>query len=203
MTAKEFSVIGKELLSYLPGFALKGRLVFIKPIVHTLRAIYFDASGFDRKFFYVNVFLQPLAIRVDHFIFSAGWRLGKLWTADAPDLIPQLRKIIHAEALPFLARAESPQGAAAAAIALQKSEDPGVQQVIAYSFARAGEITKASNALDRFVRLLNVTFEGQRKMADEAMQLRAQLLSRPDEAQRQLDMWEMETVRNLRLEEFR
>ena len=54
MRAKDFVTLEKRLLPNLPNFTIKGPLLFIVPIGHTLRGFHFDGSSFDKKAFYVT-----------------------------------------------------------------------------------------------------------------------------------------------------
>jgi hypothetical protein len=88
---------------------------------------------------------------------------------------------------------------------LGKPADPYVQQAIAYSFARAGDIGKAVTALDQLVGQVlsgNEPYPWQREMAERARALKARLLVNPASAQQQLEAWESETAKNLGLEKF-
>jgi hypothetical protein len=70
MNTKEFMELGKHLLQYFPGFTLKGKLLFMSQVEHTLRGFYFEPSAFDKKSFYINVFFQPSAFLQSTFILT-------------------------------------------------------------------------------------------------------------------------------------
>jgi hypothetical protein len=204
MTKKEFEKIGKAVLPELPGFAVKGQLLFAQPVGHTLRGFFFARSIGSREF-YVQVFVQPLFVPAKHIGFNFGWRLGggsHFWHADAAGLINELNMGIKREALPFLSLIKSPLDVAEAGAALQRSADPIVQQAIAYSFARGGEVGQACKTLDQFVRLVRPTGFWLEEI-DRAEALKTQLLTKPASAQGQLEIWENESAANLGLEEFR
>ena len=205
MTKKEFEAIGKRLLPELPGFASKGQLLFVQPIGHTLRGVFFDRS-IDPRTFYAQVLLEPLFVPSDVIGFNVGWRLGggcHDWKADDPNLIADLGIALKQQALPFLLDIQSPRDVAHAAISLKKSQDPYVQQAIAYALARAGDVDQAVTALDQLSSLHATHIQWQRTMVDRALALRSTLLLDPGEAQRQLEAWEAESMENLGLEEFR
>jgi hypothetical protein len=220
MTKKEFEAIGKRLLPELPGLAAKGQLLFMRPIGHTLRGIFFDRS-IDPKSFYVWIFTKPLFVPAQHIGFNIGWRLrdgpggSDIWNADVPNLIPELIAGLKREALPFLSRIQKPldiveaansihpiKGPVAQPANADAPRDPVKQQAIAYSLARAADVKQAGDALDQLIGLLREDISWQCEMADRARALKAQLVSDPAAAQRQLDAWEAETVKNLGLEEF-
>lgn len=204
MTNKEFENIGKELAVHFPGFVARGQLLFTRPVGAILRAIFFDRS-IDKRAFYVQVFAQPLFVPSKHVWFNVGWRLGggsHTWDADHPTAIEELRKTLKLDALPFLSKINSPAQLALAGESLAKPADIGVQQAIAFAYARAGASEKAATAFDRLVNLMETT-EFWKEELKRARTLRSQIVSDPDSVQRQLDAWEAETTKNLKLEQFR
>jgi len=206
MKTKDFAALGRRLLPELPGFTVKGQMIFIQPVAHTLRGICFDGSSFDPNLFFVQVFAQPLFVPAKRLALNIGWRLGggsHRWNVNAPGLLEDLSAVLKREALPFLARIESPRDLAQAATSLQKSQDPYTQQAVAYALARAGDVNKAVAELDQLTRLLDVKVPWQLEMLARANALKSQLLRDAPSAQKQLQAWEAESVRNLGLEKFR
>jgi hypothetical protein len=206
MKTTEIAAFGKRLLADLPGFAVKGRMLFMRPVGHTLRGIFFDRS-INPRGFYVQVFLQPLFVPAEHVAFNVGWRLGgdsRIWNADAPGLISELDAALKREALPFLSGAQSPQDVAQAAASLRKSGDSHVQQAIAYSLARGGETQPAATALAQLGEMLNLKaqYPWQQEMQRRAEVLRAELRDNPSAAHQRLASWEAETTKKLGLESF-
>jgi hypothetical protein len=182
-------------------------MLFIRPVGHTLRGIFFDRS-INPRGFYVQIFIQPLFVPAEHIEFNVGWRLGgdcHIWNADAPELLSKLDTALKQEALPFLSNIQSPRDTASAAESLQKSKDPYVQQAIAYGFARGGEVGQAIAALAQLVRMFNVQeqYAWQREMAQRAEALAAELRDNPLAAQGRLAAWEADTAKKLSLGKFR
>ena len=97
MKNSEIAAIQRGLLPDLPGFAQKGQMLFVSPVGHTLRGIFFDRATNPRGF-YVQILIQPLCVPEEHIIFNLGWRLrhGRTdgWNADDPQLIPELKPSI-------------------------------------------------------------------------------------------------------------
>lgn len=219
MKKKECEAIGRKLLPQLPGFVVKGKLLLLQPLGHTIRGVYFAGSS-DPRNFYVEIFLMPLFIPSDTITFSIGWRLrhggGEGWKAEMPDLIAELSKGLKREAIPFLSRIQSPHDLANVAGTVHPTQGPilhppdpyisdnhVVQEVIAFALSRAGDIVHAIPALDRFISCLKIPdFPPTRARIDRTLALKSLLLSDPAAAQQQLDAWEAETVRNVGLEEF-
>lgn len=207
MKKKDFEAIGKRLLADLPGFAVRGPVVFIAPVRGVLRGLYFEGSDFDKNSFYVNIFILPLFVPTKFMYFLFGDRLrvdgADRWKADAPNMLAQLGATIKQEALPWLSRSKSLIDITRLAESHPNPKDLHVQQVVAYALARSGNVKQAVDALDRLLGLLSEEVPWQHEMAERAKVLKSQLLAEPTAAQRQLDSWEIETVRNLGLEEFR
>ena len=206
MRTSEIATLGKRLLVDLPGFAAKGQMLFMRPVGHTLRGIFFDRSVNPRGF-YAQVFIQPLFIPAKHIAFNVGWRLGgnsHIWNAEAPALISELEATLKREALPFLSGVQSPKDAAHAAASLQKSGDPYVQQAIAYAFARGGDAQRAVAALTQLVGMLDIKeqYPWQQEMQRRAEVLKAELRDNPSVAHQRLELWETETTKQLGLERF-
>jgi hypothetical protein len=71
MKKAELSALLKQIQPELPGFKIKGQLLFIDPINHTLRGVWLDHS-MDPRAFYVEVFVQPLFIPAEYIHFGFG-----------------------------------------------------------------------------------------------------------------------------------
>lgn len=208
MTSKDFLSLGKQLLPAMPGFAIKGPLMFLPPVDHTLRGLCFESHSHEARFFYVQMFFQLLCVPTNHVVFTFGKRLGggngKRWDADDPSLGAGLTSAIQKEALPFLAALRTPKDTAAAARLLTgESKNPNLHQAIAYALARAGETTAATDELDNLLSLSSSAVAWERDIASRAQMLRAKLVENPADAQQQLETWESETAKNLGLEKFR
>ena len=206
MTKKQFAAISRSLAQTLSGFSAKGQLVFVAPVDHTIRGIFLDGSSFDRNLFFAEVFLQPLFVPSSRLVFNVGWRVGggaHRWDARSPHLLEELGSEIAGEPLAFLNRAQTPGDVAALAASLQKTQDPYVQQVIAFALARAGDCTRAVAELRALVALLDDRIEWQGEMAERARRLSAQLRDDPSAAAHQLERWEIDTSRLLGLNKYR
>jgi hypothetical protein len=202
MKKAQLSALLKQIQPELYGFKVKGQLLSIDPISHTLRGVWLDQS-MDPRAFYVQVFVQPLFIPAEEFHFDFGWRIGaRSWNADTPNLVRELGMAIKAEAVPFLTKISTPMDVAEAAMALRKRGNPNIQRAIAYSFARAGETQKAIAVLDDFLRRMpaKITTDWFLEDARRAEILRDELERDPVAAQRRLLAWEARTKQNLRLE---
>jgi hypothetical protein len=208
MKTADFTRLCCHVLPALPGFLMKGRMLFVSPLSHTLRAVLFERS-LDPRAFCVQVFIQPLSVPTRHIAPSAGWRLGggcHTWNADSPTLDSLLKRALAQDALPFLSKILTPIDAAEAAISMRKSGDPFVQQAIAYSLARGGDVERANRELATLIDRLNARdhpYPWQREMIERAEVLVGELRDDPTGAQKRLRAWEAATAKALGLEEFR
>lgn len=207
MTTKEFVSLEKGLLPKLPGFAIKGPLMLIPPVVSLLRGISFEGSS-DKTSFYVNVFVMPLCVPTNYIYYNFGNRVrhvggGDRWSIGMPKLTAELGEALKLQAVPFLSRAESLLDFVEMAKAKEFSGNRHTPNAIAFALARAGQTGQAISVLDELSSHLDPNVAWQREMADRARALRAKLVADPADAQKQLEAWEAETVLNLRLEDFR
>jgi hypothetical protein len=205
MTNKDFFTIGSRILVSLPGYTAQKNLVFAQPIGHTLKGVCFDRSAFDARSFYVHVFILPLFVPAKHLGFNLGWRVGggsHRWNADDPNMVSDLNDALKREAVPFLSHVRSPREVAAAAVSLNKTKDPYVQEAIAYALALAGDSEQAAAAFKQLAALLDTQIPWQLEMEQRAQKFKADFLCNPTVAQKQLESWRVETAKNLGLERF-
>jgi hypothetical protein len=206
MTKKERAALGKRVCKDLVGFCVKGPLLFVCPVDHTLRGIYFDSSSFDKKRFFVQIFLQPLFVPAPTLAFNLGWRLGgdaHFWTSDAPDADQALIVAIKDKVIPFFGAVQATTDLIAAARQLGKTADPYVKQVVAYAYAREGDATRAQAQLEELANPVGLDTAWKRDIAERASLLRRLLRSSPSAGTQQLDHWEHEMVQKLELDAFR
>jgi hypothetical protein len=203
---KEFVMLEKRLLPDLPGFAIKGALLFIPPVEHTLRGFHFEGSDFDKTSFYVWRFFLPLTVPRNHLSFSFGNRLrirgADRWSAEEPDFERILTKTMQDE-VPLLKKLKRLEDVLEALRLLKESsKDPYKHEAFAYILARAGDIGAAEKALENLLRLLDPSVQWQRDMGNRAQLLRTKLQLSPEQAMHQLRDWEAESIRNLGLQNY-
>lgn len=107
-----------HLLPALPGYAVRGRLIFRTPIEMLLVGLACEPSAFAKELFTVHAFVQPLYVPSNHITFSLGDRLGRLggkgdkWWDYSPEreqeIMDDVRGYIEREAVPFFAEVETP-----------------------------------------------------------------------------------------------
>jgi len=200
-------MLAKRLLADLPGFAIKGALMFIPPVEHTLRGFHFEGSDFDRTSFYIWRFFLPLTVPQHHLSFSFGDRLrikgADRWSVKDSNFEKILADAMKYE-LPCLNNLKTPEDVVEELRRLNDgSKNPYLHEAFAYMLARLGEINAAADALEKLLALLNPSVQWQLDMANRARLLRTNLQLGADEVLRQLKDWEIESIRNLGLEKYR
>jgi hypothetical protein len=208
MTTTEFVSLEKSLLTELSNLAVKGRLMFIPPAAPILRGINFEGSSFDKTSFSVTMFVMLLCVPTKHLnlSFAAGVRHkkgGDRWNSEMPELIKELSSALKAQAIPFLSPVQSLLDFVDLARSRSFSDNPQTLRAEAFALARAGQISRAVGALDQLLNQIDSKIGWQLEIADQARALRSKLVASSSEAERQLEVWEVETVRNLGLEDFR
>lgn len=197
----------KLLIPELPGFAVKGHLIFRLPVGSLLRGFIFDSSGFSRETFNPDVFVQPLYVPNDYITMTLGRRLLGVWKfrADDETLATKLLASMRKEGFPLLDELGSPEKIASNAERLKSPENHYVRQAAAYSLALIGEDRQAIKRLDELLVMLREMGAGIQKWAlkvhNEVANFRETLVSRPSEARKQLADWTEQTRQKLGLPE--
>jgi hypothetical protein len=205
MTNKQLIAIVKSILPELPGFAIKGPLMFIPPVEGVLCGLSFEGSSFDKTSIYVDIFVMPLCVPTTHFYFNFGSRLRKnngsdRWSVENPNFNVELALALNHQAVPFLSRVNSLIDFIE--MAKSFSGNTHTAKAIAFSLARAGQTSQSIEILNQLLSQLDLNIAWQLEIADQAKTLRSKLLTNPTEARHQLETWEAETLHNLGLAEF-
>ncbi|MES5485895.1 hypothetical protein QMZ05_24340 [Bradyrhizobium sp. INPA03-11B] len=118
-----------------------------------------------------------------------------------PNVVVELGAALKEQAIPFLKEVDSLLAFANTAAAF-----PGnlhTPKAVAFALARAGQDGRAIAAIDELLAQADPNIAWQQTIATQARILKADLVERPQEAHRQLEEWEIETIRKLGLEQFR
>jgi hypothetical protein len=113
--------------------------------------------------------------------------------------VKELSSALKTQAMPFLSSVQSLPDF----VELARSRPPGNPQSLratAFALVRVGQTAQAVCALDDLLNQVDLKVAWQVEIADQARDLRAKLVASPSKAQRQLEVWESETVHNLKLE---
>lgn len=207
MKHKEFEAISRELLCCMPGFQAKDHLLFRAPVGDMLRGICFERSEIA-DVFYVSFFFLPLFMLREYISFEFGDRLRRssgqeAWKRGMDGLIPDLRRMIEREVLSFVSKVNTAADVVREAEARLHYPGPHYLNTLAYALARAGQTKRSLAAFDRLLVELDPGVFWQNDLGDEARRFKVLLETDPDQAQRQLDAWTDESLRNLRLEKYR
>ena len=115
------AIARKYLLPKLPGFEIRRKILFKKPLVPILRGFAFDDSDFDPDAVFVIVFVLPLYLPSKHLTLTFGNRLenrkGLLnWSAnwilrDPPDEteIQSMLNAMQCKGIHYLDRLNTPE----------------------------------------------------------------------------------------------
>lgn len=211
MRTKDFVALEKRLLPKLPNFTIKGPLLFIVPLGHTLRGFHFDGSSFDKESFYVEAFFMPLYLPSEHLHLNFGRRLrgsgGGGWSTATPGFELVLEAQVRKE-VPFLAGLKTARDVANALKPFAEGSNPHSHEALAYTLVQADEIRAAVSAIDTLLGLIesikrvNPKLTWELEIAERAQLVKTKLTQNPDDARAQLAAWESETIRNLRLENY-
>jgi pentatricopeptide repeat protein len=209
MTTNQFISLEKNLLPDLPSdFAIKKRLLLIVPVKHILRGINFEGSDFDSNSFYATFFVMPLCVPSKYLTFTFGERIRHLrgadrWNSESPDELAEFKNALKQQAIPYLSRVESLGDFVGMAKSSPSFSNPHIPNNIAYSLAREGNFEQAIELFDQISKGIEEKGGWERELAEQARLLGSQLRENPAVVQRQLEALEIETLRNLGLEEFR
>jgi hypothetical protein len=213
----------KDIAQGLPGFRVKGRLLFFDPVRYLLRGLSFGSSAYTKDLFYPSVFVQPLYLPVDYIFLTFGDRLRagdhqEGWEF-TPEIANEVREdvlnSIRQQALPFLDTIKEPIDLALACETYPQpsatrfswpTDDINVMESAAYSWLVAGNARKCLEWLNRINRK-STTDPDDRAWAQE-LYARAKKHSdmlekgREIEVRDQLDVWTKNCAKALGLESF-
>ncbi|OBZ93243.1 hypothetical protein ADU59_22535 [Pararhizobium polonicum] len=197
MKMNDFAALGRNLLDCLPGYRVKGSLIFAEPIGHVLRGIGFDSSSHSKTSFHMHVFFQPLCIPAKHVHFTLGFRLRDVngydgWYSDRSNLVADISKAILVNAAPFLESVATVEGAAKTAEAM-RSSNSHVQEAAALCRILAGDPTKALSQLQEITGL-DRRIAWQNEQATRIDGLIEMLRTDRAVAERKLRIWQSETA---------
>lgn len=208
MTTKQFLAIEKRLLRSLPGFVIKGTLLLVRPLDHTLRGFHFEPSAFSEEAFYVGVFFMPLCVPTQkpHFTFAHRLSRREGWSLTQPDLDKTLRSEMLKE-VPFVLGLKTADDVVMALQPFTRPNQSGYvnpycYEAFAYSLLRAGRPEEAAAVIDKLLEGSNSEADWEQEIRARAHLIRKNLPARLEEAGRQLNTWETETVHNLGLDAF-
>lgn len=201
----------KYLLPHLPGYHVKGSLLYAEPVEQLLRGFAFESSGFDATAFYVWVFVHPLYVPAPDIVLTFGERLGggaKRWRPTARQegqVMGDILREIRGKGLPFLDQIRTPSDLAglAARESRRAPDNPHVLEVEACSLVLAGQYPEARTVLEQIEQLAQDLLKANpravwlEEVGKRAKLLRESLARSPDEAIALLEQWRLGTLAKL------
>ena len=149
----------ERLLPSLPGFCVRGNLIYDVPVGCILRAFLFDSSGFSATTFYPHVFVQAPYIPFEHLTLTPGKRFQGHWEfqqENESELARKLLNQIHAVGLPFLRANSTPEDMVREARGNPAIKvNSRVRQQLAYSLLLVGRNDEGLDELDALLGMIN------------------------------------------------
>lgn len=207
MRLKEFILLETRLSQALEDFDVKGQLMILQPLEHTLKGFHFDGSNFGKTSFYVNAFFMPLYVPAKEIHFTFGRRVrdqgGDRWDMQMPHLESILENAMQEEAK-FLRELRTPQDVARALEPLTKPNNigyvnPHCYEALAYTLAKAGDTASALNVIEILSKCANPSVGWEAEISSRASLIGTALREDPDAAYAQLAAWTAENIKNLGL----
>jgi hypothetical protein len=200
MRKKDFSTLGRKLLDRLHGYHVKGALILAEPAGPILRGIAFDGSSHSKTSFYMHVFFQPLCVPAEHIHFTFGFRITDTagmdgWESARPNLLADISKSLSKQALPFLQKVVTLDGAAETLDAM-RSNNTHVKEASAFCRILTGDTAMALKQLEKITGF-NREIEWQDQQASRIEWMIQMLRADPEAAKHQLRTWQTETASTL------
>jgi hypothetical protein len=208
MKKKECEKFARQyLIPQMPGFEVKGNLIYQVPVGVVFRGYVFDSSSFEKTAFNPDVFVQPLYVPSEHLTMTLGRRLPGVWKLRSPNdkvLADKFLQIMAEQGQLLLERLGTPEKIARNAEKTDGgSRNHYVRQAVAYSLIWIGENGEAIRKLDELLVMLKEMGSGIQKWAlevhEEVSLLRAILVKEPSEAKALLAQWAEQTRQTLNL----
>lgn len=190
----------QSLCRDLPGFEIKGRLLFQSSYAEILKGFCVDDSSHSPAHFYVWAFVQPLYVPAVTIHFNFGQRLGegagRRWEWEEVDLVSALSVEMLNAKTSFLDHVGTPKALAEYINRFCDDTNPNNLEALAYSFLLAGDQTSADAAFERLSDRIDPGIEWQRASGDRAKAIQA---CNADAAKELLHQWCIDTIRQLRI----
>ena len=221
MTGREIeSLARRHLLPVMPGFVVRGALVYRPPCDYLLHAVAFDTSGFTSSRIFVEAFVQPLYHSYDHLTFTYGFRLGDdFWEIDEADpdrAFVAIAEEVRIHALPFFEEVPDLDRFCAVVPEWEKEQprrimqynsldDPVVLEDLAYAAILRGNKNRAAELLEEAIASENESGEYRNDDLVADLEHLLSLLQGPglEAAQAQLEEWHALNVQRLKLDRQR
>lgn len=206
----------KYFLPDLPGFNIKGHLVYHQNLYDILRGFYFESSAFSGNTFTIEVFVQPLYVPNESVIFTFGDRLGFItkqkdiwWNFDESreyEISQEILSMMIGSGLPFLEERESVKKFLQCYQNIDVNANKHRVEAIGYSYIMNNEYAKATNLLSSLNDILSQDIQKHPEITwMKNLQCRVQMIlgylqhQEYASAEQQLNEWKSYTLSNLNL----
>jgi len=204
----------------MPGFVVRGSLVYRPPCDYLLHAVSFDTSSFTSRRIFIEAFGQPLYHSYDHLAFTYGFRLGEdFWDIDETDpdrTFVAIAEEVRIHALPFFAAVPDLDRFCALVPEWEKEQprrimqdnsldDPVVLEDLAYAAILRGNKNRAAELLQEAIASENESGEYRNDDLVVDLEHLLSLLQGPglEAAQARLEEWHALNVQSLKLDRLR
>lgn len=198
MKTHQIKSLYQSLRSDLPGFEIKGRLLFQSPYAEILKGFCVDDSSHSPTHFYVWAFVLPLYVPTTTLYFNFGQRLGdgagRRWNCEEVGLIPALSAEMQSAKANFLDHITTPQTLADYLRQFCNTPTPNHLEALAYSYLLAGDHAAADVTFNRLREALDLGIEWHRNIWERAKTIQA---ADAGAARELLYQWRDDTVQKL------
>jgi hypothetical protein len=208
MKTKEIAAIWRKLAPSFPELIIKGKFVFVSTVDDFVRGIYFE-DAYDSTAFYLRALFLPLFVPQDCISFIHGDRIGNAlnWTIENPNLIENLREVIHSQALPFLESVSTLPGVIACVKKDVERDWPRYNshhmEELGYLYIKNGGYSEALRWLKHLQRdLEKETTPWIVDQRNRTQLIEMKLLDSPEVALEQFDEWKRQTIIKLGFEKY-
>jgi hypothetical protein len=199
-----------HLLPRLPGWEVRGKLLYLREPADILRGVCVDSSAFSANAVYVEIFAMPLYIPTDHLYFSYGNRLTdsnnwKQWSVDPEYPVEFVRDLLNAlepDGMGFLDQFRTPE-----LFVDYLDRTPGLNdfsrlKTKAYSLAYLGRDREADGLLVSLIAEANAAVKESpwaKNIAEHAQLLRTTIGQGPEAVRSTMADWVKESRTKLKL----
>ncbi|HEU5279391.1 MAG TPA: hypothetical protein VFU26_10865 [Gaiellaceae bacterium] len=201
----------------MPGFVVRGSLVYQPPFDYLLHAVSFGTSSFTSSRLFVEAFVQPHYHSYDYLTFTYGFRLGDdFWDIDEADpdrTFAAIAEEVRIHALPFFEGVPDLDRFCALIPEWEKEQprrimqhnsldDPVVLEDLAYAAILRGNNDRAAELLEKAIASENESGEYRNDDLLADLEHILSLLQGPglEAAQAQLDNWHALNVKRLKVD---
>jgi hypothetical protein len=212
MTSNDIEKLSKKyLLSSMPGYIVKGRIIIENNIDLLLRGLAIESSAYDKNRFRIVLFVQPLYILEDHIVFFFRQELGFLtkghelwWNVDQniDKNMQEICSLIVKKGQRWLSNIRILQDVILYLNKDKSNIDIHGFRVIAYSYILLGDFQKALKFLNNLIIRIDNSEDNrpwEMEIRDDICNIRDIVIDNPQKAKNLLIDFRRQTLDNLKL----